>query len=789
MTTLTETRPRELPETARAIAAVRWFEELSARDTEIAGGKGANLGELTSAGLPVPPGFVVTAEAFLQFLRAANLAGPVRERLAQLDVDDTEALRQTAEELQRLVETAPIPEELQQAVSAAYRELARRSRQADVFVAVRSSATAEDMPGTSFAGMNETFLNVRGEEALLEALRRCWMSLYGARVIFYRRKQGIPEEKMAIAVVVQAMVDSDAAGVMFTVNPANGDRSTLVIEGAFGLGDTVVSGAVTPDHWEVNKDTLEITRERLAEKRVRAYRDEQGRTRRAELSGEEATRPCLAEEQVRRLAELGRRIERHYGTAQDVEWAIADGEVYIVQSRPVTAFGDEPAAPGQPASGQEVLARGLGASPGMAVGRARILKSIADAVRLQEGEVLVTRKTEPDWVPLMKKASAIVTDEGGMTAHAAIVSRELGIPCVVGTQDGTRRIPEGEVVTVDARQGAVYRGRREQPAEPRAPVVSVLSAAPVTATRLYVNLGQPELAEKVAEQNVDGVGLLRIEFMVLAITGNTHPRKLIQEGRGNEFRDRLAENLARFARAFAPRPVVARTTDFRTNEYRNMRGGEEFEPEESNPMIGYRGAYRYIREPDLFRLELEAFQKVRDEQGCKNLVLMLPFVRTLAELRACRRLMDEVGLTADPSFPLWVMAEVPSILYWLPRYVEEGVTGVSIGSNDLTQLMLGVDRDSETLAPLFDERDPAVMGAIRDIIGTCREVGITCSICGQAPSVYPELTEKLVEWGVHSISVNPDVIDRTRRIIASAEQRLLLDAARDARSGSSRGGA
>lgn len=402
---------------------------------------------------------------------------------------------------------------------------------------------------------------------------------------------------------------------------------------------------------------------------------------------------------------------------------------------------------------------------------------------LQPGEVLVTRKTEPDWAPLMKRASAIVTDEGGMTAHAAIVSRELGIPCVVGTQDGTRRIANGTVVTVDAREGVVYRGRREAPrveslvSFPAATAVGA-PAASVTATRLYVNLAQPELAEKIAAEDVDGVGLLRIEFMVMAITGGSHPRKLIQEGRCDEFRDGLAENLARFARAFAPRPVVARTTDFRTNEYRNMAGGAEFEPEEANPMIGYRGAYRYIREPDLFRLELEAFKIAREEQGLKNLILMLPFVRTLSELRSCRRLMDEVGLTDDPSFPLWVMAEVPSILYWLPRYVEEGVTGVSIGSNDLTQLVLGVDRDSGALASLFDERDTAVMGAIRDIISGCRETGITCSICGQAPSVYPEVTEKLVEWGIDSISVNPDVLVKTRRIIAGAEQRLLLDAAR-----------
>lgn len=762
---------------------IRWFEQLGIDDTDLVGGKGANLGELTSLGIPVPPGFVVTASAFQQVLEAAALQPMLRERLGALDVDDTAALKDAAADLQARVAAAEIPDDLRQAVLRAYTELAERCETSQPFVAVRSSATAEDMPGTSFAGMNETFLNVRGEEALLEAIRRCWVSLYGARVLFYRRKQGIPEERISIAVVVQAMIDSEAAGVMFTLNPSNRDSHTLVIEGAFGLGDTVVSGAVSPDHWEVNKDTLEITRERPAVKRVVAYRDLHGQNQLRELAPPEARRVCLSEALVQQIAALGRQIEAHYGTPQDIEWAVAGGQVSIVQSRPMTALEHAEEAP-SPDAKQEALVWGLGASPGMAAGVARLLQSLADSERLQPGDILVTHKTEPDWVPLMKKASAIVTDEGGMTAHAAIVARELGIPCVVGTQDATRRIPDGAEVTVDARKGVVYRGRivvqraaAEAPptAAPASPISPV---APVTATRLYVNLGQPELAEKIAAEDVDGVGLVRIEFMVQTITGNVHPRQLIREGRGAEFRDGLAENLARFARAFAPRPVVARTTDFRTNEYRHMAGGGEFEPEEANPMIGYRGAFRYIQEPDLFRLELEAFKQVRDEQGLKNLILMLPFVRTLAELRSCRRLMDEVGLTADPTFPLWVMAEVPSILYRLPEYVKEGVTGVSIGSNDLTQLMLGVDRDSGTLSSLFDERDPAVLGAIRDIIQGCRKAGITCSICGQAPSVYPEITEKLVEWGIHSISVNPDVLGRTRRIIAGAEQRLLLAAAR-----------
>lgn len=772
--------------------AIRWFEDIGAGDAARVGGKGANLGELRRMGMPVPPGFVVAAGAFTQFLGFKGARQRIQERLAGLDVDDSEALENVSTELQREVHSLPMPAHLRREVVDAYLELGRRNEVTEPFVAVRSSATAEDMPGTSFAGMNESFLNVRGEEALLKALRGCWESLYGARVIFYRRKQGIPEERMAIAVVVQQMVDSESAGVMFTVNPTNGDNSAIVIEGAFGFGDTVVSGRVSPDHWEVDKTSLKVNRERLGEKHLLTYRDEQGLNHERELDAETGDRPSLTAIQVREVAALGRQIEEHYGTPQDVEWAIAGGLTYIVQSRPLTALSQsaEATAPkcgglragDSPGDAPEILARGLGASPAVASGPACLVTSPAEGGKLQPGDVLLARMTAPDWTPLMKKAAGIVTDEGGMTAHAAIVSRELGIPCVVGTQDATKRIADGTVVTVDGRQGLVYRGSVHSAAA-TAPVATDQPSAfsppssLVTATRLYVNLGQPELAEKIAGQDVDGVGLLRIEFMVQNITNNIHPRKMLNDGRGTEFRDRLADQLEHFARVFSPRPVVARTTDFRSNEYRNMVGGQEFEPDEANPMIGYRGAFRYVKEPDLFRLELEAFYRVREELGLKNLVLMLPFVRTLSELVACRKLMDDVGLTRDPEFPLWVMAEVPSVVYWLPRYIQEGVRGVSIGSNDLTQLMLGVDRDSQVLAPLFNERDPAVLDAIHNIILECRKHGITCSICGQAPSVYPELTKSLVEWGIDSISVNPDVIDQTRRLIAVAEQRLLLDEA------------
>ncbi|HPT98618.1 MAG TPA: phosphoenolpyruvate synthase [Armatimonadota bacterium] len=760
---------------------IRWFTTLRKEDVLIGGGKGANLGELTAAGVPVPPGFVVTSDAFNGFLRQSGLRDQILASLRNLDVNDTAALDGVAAELQRAVLAAEVPRQTVEEIHHAYRELSQSSGVGEEFVAVRSSATAEDRPHTSFAGMNETFLNVRGADAVVEAVRRCWASLYGARVIFYRREQGLAEEGMSIAVAVQKMINSEKAGVLFTENPATGDESVLVIESSFGLGDAVVSGSVQPDYFEVRKKDLAILQRRIAHKSFADLRSESGENIRRELSDAEAEAPSLTDEEVRAIAQLGLRIGEHYGTPQDVEWAIEGGQVYIVQSRPVTATGKAAtSAEEETAPGDGILVRGLGASPGIAVGRARVLASATEGARVQEGDILVTRMTAPDWAPVMRRAAAIITDEGGMTAHAAIVSRELGIPCIVGVGNATEKIPDGEIVTVDARQGIVYRGKRAETAaqQPRATAATVTAAPPVTATRLLVNLGEPDLAAEVAARPVDGVGLLRLEFLVLSVTNNVHPRRLLEQGRGDEYRQKLAEGLRTFAAAFAPRPIICRSTDFRTNEYRGMEGGEAFEPREANPMIGYRGAFRYVAEPDLFRLELAAVRDVREKERLTNLHLMVPFVRTLGEFRRCKELIDDSGLTRDPAFQLWVMAEVPSILYRLADYAALGTYGVSIGSNDLTQLMLGVDRDSERLAPLFDERDDAVMGAIRDLIEGAHRVGMRCSICGQAPSVYPEVTERLVEWGIDSISVNPDAIDATRRIIASAEQRLLIAAAR-----------
>jgi pyruvate, water dikinase len=584
--------------------------------------------------------------------------------------------------------------------------------------------------------------------------------------------------------VVERQVRSTRAGVMFTIDPASGRTDRIVIEGAFGLGESVVSGSVSPDRYVVDKSTLALVTREIKPKELAIEPSSAGGTRTRALSADEAVRPVLSDADVRILADLALRIESHYGTPQDTEWAFdEDGSAWMLQSRPVTSAGGAPAAEGEPAG--VALVRGLGAAPGQASGRVRVLRSLSEAGRLGEGEILVTHMTAPDWVPLMRRAAAIVTDSGGMTCHAAIVSRELGLPCVVGTGDATSKLRDDELVTVDATHGVVVSGAPQaQPAALAPPLAAAAGAPAVTATKLLVNLSEPSQVERAAALDVDGVGLLRAEMMVLEALEGSHPRLLIEQGRQEEFIARMADGLIAFASAFAPRPITYRTIDFRTNEFRGLEGGERFEPEEANPMIGFRGALRYTRDAEVFQIELEAVRRVW-EAGHTNFHVMLPFVRTARELARCKDLMADSGLLDMPGFELWVMAEVPSVLFNLERYAALGVAGISIGSNDLTQLMLGADRDSEVVAEVFDERDPAVAEYLSQLIPRARSLGLQTSICGQAPSVYPEYADLLVRAGIDAISVNIDVVDRTRRLVAAAEARLLLEAARASKEGRS----
>ncbi|HTR79179.1 MAG TPA: phosphoenolpyruvate synthase, partial [Gemmatimonadaceae bacterium] len=675
---------------------------------------------------------------------------------------------------------------------------------APALVAVRSSAAAEDTADFSFAGMFESVLGVRGTESLLDAVRVCWASTFGARVLYYRLTRGMADE-MPVAVVVQRMVASEKSGVMFSVDPSSGNADHVVIEAAWGLGEVVVGGQVMPDHYVVSKSGKAVIERRTARKDFMLTLMPTGGVQRVELAGTpRADAEVLSDAELLALSQFAIASETHYGMPQDMEFAIVGDHLSITQTRPITTLtslsvaaarqsqatpaAPPPAEPGRlPGStggdAAAPLLRGLGASPGVATGPVRVLRSVEESGTLAAGDVLVTRMTSPDWVPLMRRACAIVTDEGGMTSHAAIVSRELGIPCVVGTRAATTTLRDGIVVTVNGREGSVVAGvTNAASGAPRsagpAPIATAGFAArgPVTATKLYVNLAEPELAAGVAARDVDGVGLLRAEFMLLEALEGVHPRELVARGGADDLVRKMARGLRLFAEAFAPRPVIYRAMDFRSNEYRTLTGGDAHEPKEDNPMIGYRGCFRYTREPDLFALELRALAEIRREFG--NLHLMIPFVRTGWELEECRSLIDASPLAHDRGLLLWIMAEVPSVVTWMEEYARLGVTGVSIGSNDLTQLILGVDRDNAALAPYYDERDRAVRDAIRGIITRAHALGMTCSICGQAPSVHVDYAEWLVEQGIDSISVNADVIEQTRRNIAAAEQRLLLTAAR-----------
>ncbi|MCX8175181.1 MAG: phosphoenolpyruvate synthase [Candidatus Micrarchaeota archaeon] len=775
---------------------IMWFSEIRKTNLAEVGGKGANLGEMASIGLPVPDGFVTTSGAYFWFIRHNKIDAVIKEQTSELDVENSDALAKASDTIKTKILSGEIPPALRSEIIGAYRKMVKDGR--EPYVAVRSSATAEDLPEASFAGQQSTFLNVKGAENCVQAVKECWASLFEPRAIYYRAQNKFDHLKVGLAAVVQIMVQSEKAGVMFSVDPVSQDANEISIEAAYGLGEIVVSGAVTPDRYVVDKNSLAIKKKDVARQTwmIAKVNDQNVHVN---VREEMQARQKITDQQIIELAKLAKKIEQHYGKPQDIEWAIAEGKVYIVQSRPITTLkqkavglesipmaGEEekkpaPAAPQASASSPaKPLVEGFGASPGIGKGKVVILAGPKEIGKVQKGDVLVTEMTTPDFVPAMKKASAIVTNSGGMTCHAAIVSREMGIPCIVGTKNATQVLREGQFVTVDAIRGFVYDGdvstleakKEEAEPQPAQPSPAAFAPAPVCGTKIYVNLAEVELAAKVSKLPCDGVGLLRAEFMIGDI--GEHPKKMLREGRGKEFVDKLADKLRVFTSAFYPRPVVYRTTDFKTNEYRNLKGGEEFEPQEANPMMGWRGCARYITEPEVFSLELQAIRKVREEFGMKNLWVMLPFVRRIGELRAIKEMLKSHGIHHTRDFKLWIMVEVPSTVFLIDQFCREGIDGVSIGSNDLTQLILGIDRDNATLAEGFDERNAAVLRAIEHVVKVCNKHNVTVSLCGQAPSVYPEFAEKLVEFGLTSISVNPDAVERTRRVVASAEMKVLL---------------
>lgn len=752
--------------------------ELRVNDIPLVGGKGANLGELTSAGFPVPGAFVLTTKSYDYFFEVNKLEDKVEKELQSVDEGSDQSLMNASARIRKVIEKGEIPKDLQKEIVASYKELFPKGKQG--FVAVRSSATAEDLPDASFAGQQDTFLNVIGEKDLLDKVLKCWSSLFTARAISYRQKQGYDTEDVKIAIVVQRMVESDISGIMFTVDPASG-ADNIVIEAGYGLGEAIVGGEVTPDMYSVDKKEMKIESEktRISTQNWKYSKDEKGGIVKVNIDPDLASAQKISDDRIMEIAEIGRQIEIHYQMPMDVEWCVEDDKVYIVQARPITAVGSSTSeTEGMDVSKESVITSGMGASPGLASGRVVVFDMSMSLDLIKDGDVLVTTMTMPDMVPAMSRAVAIVTNEGGMTCHAAIISRELGTPCVVGTGDATDVLEDGMVITVDGTTGTIYKGELKKKTSSAESDVKYVSAesAPVTGTKIMVNMSMPLKAEEISELPSDGVGLMRIEFLFTNYIGE-HPMYVINDGRSDELIEKLADGISKVARAFYPRPVVLRTSDFKTNEYRDMKGGSDYEPNEDNPMIGWRGCSRYISPEyeEAFMCELKAIKKVRDGMGLTNLHIMLPFVRTVQEVIDITAMMESVGLRRGVDLKLYLMAEVPVNILMAEEFCDH-CDAFSIGSNDLTQLVLGCDRDSDILGRMgyFDERNEGVKRAIKMLIDTAHRNGKTVSICGQGPSVYPEFAEFLVESGIDSISLNPDTVISTKKSIASVEQRIML---------------
>ena len=771
-----------------------WFEQLERKDVDIVGGKSSSLCEMTAkTDVPVPYGFATTAYAYRYFIKESGLEEKMRSILSELtDVENSALLRDVSARLRDAIMAEKMPQDLQDAIGAAYVELGKRVGEENPYVAVRSSATAEDLPDASFAGQQDTYLNVQGAETIIAKVKECYASCFTDRAVYYREKQGFDHIEVALSAVVQMMVFSKTSGVMFTVNVATGDDNNILIEAAFGLGEYVVQGTVTPDNYTISKHDHKIIYRCVNEQDIMLVRKKGGDCEEVQVPEELRKVQTLTDEQILELADYAKKIEKHYGCYMDMEWGVDErtNKIWILQARPETVWSRRNKEGGakvqesksMTTTDHKVIVKGLPASPGKVSGRVHVILDPSRIDEFKEGEILVTEMTAPDWVPAMKKAKAIVTDSGGMTCHASIVSRELGIPCIVGTKSrgeaATVTIPDGIDVTIDATHGVVYEGIIEEAKKENqaGAAVAVAEYFPPTGTKVYMNLGDPELAEKYSSLPCDGIGLMREEFIWTTYI-HEHPLYLIKTGHPEKVVDQLAEGMRQVCQAMAPRPVTLRFSDFKSSEYRDLKGGDEFEPYEPSALLGWRGASRYYdpKYIEAFKLECQAVVKVREEFGLKNLNVMIPFCRNVEECEKVVKIMAECGLERGKDFKVWLMAEIPSNIILADQF-NKYVDGYSIGSNDLTMLVLGCDRDNDTVSHIYDERNLAVRRAVRHLIEVAHSEGKTVSICGQAPSVYPEFCEFLIKSGIDSISVNPDTVKFTKKLVAQVEQRVMLDA-------------
>lgn len=785
--------------------AISWFKEISKDDVPVVGGKAANLGEMYNIGMPVPPGFIVNAIVYKDFIERTAIKEKIVNILSGLDVENTQELQNRANEIQKLIIATEIPDDIKEEIIDAYEsmgindektdasDLVKKSE--DVFVAVRSSATAEDLPEASFAGQQATFLNIKGNDNLVKAVRACLASLFTARAIYYRVKNNFEHMKVLIAVVVQKMVNSDKAGVTFSVNPSTNNENEITVEACFGLGEAIVSGSVNPDSYIIDKNSMEIKSKDIKEQEWAYVRDETGKTAKKTIIEDKRGIQILKDEEIIELAEIAKKLEEHYNKPQDIEWAIEKDKIYVVQTRAITTLkkveeekeAEEitieeqktteeetektPVEESSDISNAEVLVTGNTASPGIASGIVKIVHDINELSKVQKGDVLVTKMTNPDMVPTMKRASAIVTNMGGTTCHAAIVSREMGIPCIVGTGNATSVLKENTMITVDATHGKVYAGKITIKKPKQTEEIRRDYGELITATQIKVVMDFPEYAEKAAATGADGVGLLRAEHMILGT--KIHPAYLVKQGRKQELIDILVKGISTVARAFDGKPVWYRTLDAPTDEFKTLEGGSD-EPEEENPMLGWRGIRRSLDQPGFLRAEFEAIKKVHD-MGLKNVGVMIPLVTRVDEVRKAKEILDDVF--DDEYVEFGVMIETPASVWVIEDICKLGIDFVSFGTNDLTQYTLALDRNNDLVQKHYDELHPAILAEISRVIKICKRYHVQTSICGQAGS-KPKMAAFLVRQGIDSISANPDAVQQIRQTVAITEKRLLLDAER-----------
>jgi len=775
----------------KTVKLVNFFDGVRKEDVPLVGGKGANLGEMFGAKIPVPEGFVVNVNAYKNFLNAnPEIKEEISKILAETDIHNTEILETNTKKIRELMMSVKMPEEISDEIKKAYHKMCGQN---DAFVAVRSSATAEDLAEASFAGQQDTYLNIIGDNNVVYNVQKCWASLFTGRATFYRTEQKFNHMQTYLAVVVQRMINSQVSGVMFTASPVTGE-DVIIIEGAYGLGEFVVGGVVTPDTYLVDKKTMNITDKKISVQKIGLVKKD-GVTKQVDINEIYQNAQKFSDDKIKKLADIGMLIEKHYGKPMDIEWCEEDGKIYAVQARPITTIKkeevgmekvkeetDEETKTKEGTSEKKVILTGFGVSVGITSGIANILHDASNLSKIKPGDVLVTRMTTPDMVPAMKKAAAIITDEGGMTCHAAIVARELGIPCIVGTKTATKEIINGSIVTVDGKKGLVYAGKvKIEEAKKKVekefagqPVGYVVVTAPIiTSTEIKGNVDFKNVAEKAVSAGADGVGLLRSEHMFLEI--GEHPKKLIKENRQEELITKIMKGIRDVADVMHPRPVWYRTLDLKTDEFKGLTGGED-EPIEANPMIGWRGIRRSLDEVEVLKCEFEAIRRLREEERLTNIGVMLPMIQHPSELRKTKELALDVGLYPE-KMDFGIMVEIPAAALIIDDFIKEGISFISFGTNDLTQFTLALDRNSAHVAKLYNEQHPAVLKLIDMVIKACKTNNVKTSICGQAGS-DPKMVEKLIIMGIDSVSANIDAIETIRKVAARVEGKLLLESAR-----------